>query len=108
MKNQQQQAIQTDKWDKDTLPTETDLSQRLRDLGMKITRWENVAGTVYHARVNGYHKIIYVVSGSIVFGFRIIGEPTMLSAGDRISLPVGVEYNAVVGDNGVVYLEGRL
>jgi len=108
MKNQQQQVIQTDKWDRDSLPTEAELSQRLRDAGMKLTRWENVAGTVYHARINGFYKVIYVVSGSIVFGFRIIGEPTLLRAGDRISLPAGVEYNAVVGDKGVVYLEGRL
>lgn len=103
-----QQVIQTDKWDNDASPTEAELSQRLLDAGMQLTRWENIAGTVYHARVNGYHKVIYVVSGSIVFGFRIIGEPTILNAGDRISLPAGVEYNAVVGEEGVVYLEGRL
>jgi quercetin dioxygenase-like cupin family protein len=105
MKNQQ--VIQTDKWDKDTLPTEAELSQRLRNAGIAPTRWENVAGTVYHARINDYHKVIYVVSGSIVYGFRIIGEPTVLTAGDRLSLPAGIEYNAVVGDAGVVCLEGR-
>ena len=103
-----QQVIQTEKWDSDTLPTETELSQRLRDAGMEPTLWENVAGTIYHARVNGYHMVIHVLSGSIVFGFRIIGEPTVLNAGDRLSLPAGVEYNAVVGDKGVVYLEGQL
>jgi quercetin dioxygenase-like cupin family protein len=108
MRMMNQQIIQTDKWDGDTLPTEAELSERLRKAGMNPIRWENVAGTISHARVNGYHKVIYVVSGSIVFGFRIIGEPTVLRAGDRISLPAGIEYNAVVGEKGVVCLEGRL
>ena len=103
-----QQVIQTKKWDRDELPTEDALAQRMRDEGMEPTRWSNVAGAVYHTHTHEYHKVIYVVSGSLIFGFRIIGEPTVLTAGDRLSLPAGIEHNVVVGDEGVFCLEGRL
>ena len=103
-----QQVIQTKKWDRDVPPTEVMLAQQLRDEGMEPMRWSNAASTVYHAHTHDYHKVIYVVSGTIIFGFRIIGEPTILTAGDRLSLPAGIEHNAVVGDGGVVCLEGHL
>ena len=103
-----QQVIQTTKWDKSWSPTEQELAQRMRDEGMEPTHWSNTAGTVYHAHTHDYHKVIYVVSGSLILGFPIIGEPTQLMAGDRLSLPAGIEHNAVVGDEGVLCLEGRL
>ena len=102
------QVIQIQKWDQDEPPTEAVLKQRLQDEGIAVVRWENSARTVYPAHTHAYHKVIYVVSGSIVFGFHIIGEPTLLTAGDRLSLPAGIEHNAVVGDAGVVCLEGRI
>ncbi len=103
-----QQVIQVKKWDRDEPPTEAALIQQMRDEGLQPSRWANTARTIYHANTNDHHKVIYVVSGSVILGFRIIGEPTILTAGDRLSLPAGIEYNAVVGDEGVVCLEGRL
>ncbi len=101
-------VIQVKKWSENEPPIESVLVQKMRDEGMQPTRWVNGAGTVYHAGSNLYHKIIYVVSGSIIFGFQIDGEPVQLIAGDSLSLPAGVEHNAIVGDEGITYLEGRL
>ena len=103
-----QQVIQVKKWDRAEPPTEAALIQQMRDEGMQPTRWSNTARTIYHANTNDHDKVLYVVSGSVVLGFRIIGDPTTLTAGDRLTLPAGIEYNAVVGDEGVVCLEGRL
>ncbi len=101
-------VIQIKKWDEDEPPTETTLVQRMRAEGLQPTRWMNSARTIYHAHSYAYHKVIYVVSGSIIFGFPIDGEPVKLSAGDHLSLPANVEHNAIVGDEGVVCLEGKL
>ena len=68
-------------------------------------RWSNGPNDRYQAHSHGYHKVIYVVSGSITFGLPESKESVTLAAGDRLDLPAGVRHDAVVGPNGVVCLE---
>jgi quercetin dioxygenase-like cupin family protein len=70
-------------------------------------RWSNGPGDVYGAHTHGYHKVIYVVEGSITFGLPNEGERVQLKVGDRMDLPSGVRHDAVVGPDGVVCLEGH-
>ena len=99
--------IQVQKWLQPHQPTEDELEERLRNEGMTPMRWSNNPRDTYAAHVHDYHKVIYVVSGSITFGFPIIGDPTILRPGDRLDLPAGVKHNAAVGSEGVVCLEGH-
>jgi len=99
--------IQVQKWTRAEPPTETELQQRLQAEGLVPQRWENGPNEVYAAHEHDYHKVIYVTSGSITFGFPVIAEPTTLAAGDRLDLPPGVLHNAVVGPEGVVCLEAH-
>jgi quercetin dioxygenase-like cupin family protein len=99
--------IHIQKWEKTNSPTEEDLKQLLLDEGLTPYRWSNDPGDVYAAHVHDYHKVIYVVAGSIMFGFPIDGEPITMLPGDRLDLPAGVEHNAVVGHEGVVCLEAH-
>lgn len=59
------------------------------------------------AHQHSYHKVIYVVSGSITFGRPQLGQEAALQAGDRLDLPPGVVHTAVVGRDGVACLEGH-
>jgi quercetin dioxygenase-like cupin family protein len=95
------------KWDQPTPPQETTLQQLMQDEGLSPFRWSNGPGDVYPAHEHDYFKVIYIVSGSITFGFPIDGEPLTLVAGDRLYLPAGVRHNAVVGADGVVCLEAH-
>ena len=79
----------------------------MRQEGLKPYRWSNNPGDFYEAHAHDYHKVIYVVSGSITMGFPVEGEPTTLYAGDRLDLPPGVLHNAAVGPQGVVCLEAH-
>ncbi len=99
--------IQVKKWPHDDPPTEAQLQQLLQDENLAPYLWANGPDDVYSAHEHSYHKIIYVVSGSITFGFPIDGEPTTLRVGDRLDLPAHVRHNAVVGSNGVVCLEAH-
>lgn len=100
--------IQIAKWSQKTTPTEAALRQRLEDEGFTPRRWANEPGFVYDAHQHEYHKVIVVVHGSIVFGFPVDGQPTVLQAGDRLDLPARVRHNAVVGPDGVVCLEAHV
>jgi quercetin dioxygenase-like cupin family protein len=88
-------------------PTEAGLRARYRDEGLNPYRWSNAPGDVYAAHRHAYHKVIYVVSGSITFGLPERSEQVTLHAGDRLDLPAGVAHDAVVGPEGVVCLEAH-
>lgn len=99
--------IHVHKWSRSQPPTEAELEKLLRDEGLEPYRWENEPGHVYNVHSHDYHKVIYVVSGSITFGFAVEGEPTTLYVGDRLDLPEDIPHNAAVGPDGVVCLEAR-
>ncbi|HYO51054.1 MAG TPA: cupin domain-containing protein [Chloroflexia bacterium] len=62
---------------------------------------------MYGAHHHTYHKVIYVVQGSIIFGLPDMSEEVALSQGDRLELPAGITHDAVVGPQGVVCLEAH-
>jgi quercetin dioxygenase-like cupin family protein len=70
-------------------------------------RWSNDPHDRYQAHSHSFHKVIYVVSGSITFGLPASGESVTLTTGDRLDLPAGVLHDAAVGPDGVVCLEGH-
>lgn len=103
----QDNIISIRKWTHFQPPTEHKLQELMRREGLKPYRWSNNPGDYYEAQAHDYHKVIYVVSGSITLGFPVEGEPTTLNAGDRLDLPAGVLHNAAVGAQGVVCLEAH-
>lgn len=94
-------------WPEKDLPTEATLRQILQAEGLQPYRWSNGPGDVYGAHTHAYHKVIYVVSGSITFGLPGEGQQLALHAGDRLELPPGVVHDAIVGPEGVVCLEAH-
>lgn len=73
--------------------------------GLTPSRWSNGPGDRYGEHSHGYHKVLYCVDGSITF--YVAGEPVELNPGDRLDIPPGTRHSAVVGDEGVVCMEGR-
>ncbi len=99
--------IHIQKWSRPHPPTEAELQQHMESEGLTPYRWASGPHDVFQAHDHAYEKIIYVVEGSITFGFPIDGEPTTLHPGDLLELPAGVLHNAVAGANGVVCLEAQ-
>lgn len=91
-----------------TPPTEEELRQRLESEQLKVYHWSNDPGDVYAGHTHGYHKIIYVVKGSINFDFPTRHQSVTLRAGDRLDIPTGVRHSAVVGPEGVTCLEAHI
>lgn len=100
-------TVKVTPWSLDSIPVETELRQRFAAEGLAPYRWSNGPGDRYRAHTHGYHKVIFVVSGSITFGLPELEESIALAAGDRLDLPAGVLHDAVVGPDGVVCLEGH-
>ena len=87
--------------------SEAALRSSLADEGLGAIRWSNGPGDTYAAHSHDYHKIIYVVEGSITFDLPTSHEEVLLRPGDRLELPRGTTHSARVGSDGVVCLEAH-
>ena len=103
----QENVIHVRKWHQSQPPTEEEITRIMRDEGLAPSRWVQPSGAVFPEQEKEHAVVIFVVSGSITYGFPIEGAPTELEAGDRLDLPAGVAHNAVVGPDGIVCLEAR-
>jgi len=99
--------VKITKWSLSASPDERTLRKIMQDENMHPYIWSNGPGDVYGAHSHGYHKVIFVVQGSITFGLPDIGGQATLAAEDRLDLPAGITHNAVVGAEGVVCLEAH-
>ena len=95
------------RWPEDHALTESNMWKVLAAEGLQAYRWLNMPGDVYSAHTHAYHKVLYVVRGSITFGLPDEGKQVTLRAGDRLELPQNTPHDAVVGPEGVVCLEAH-
>ncbi len=102
-----QDQVQVMPWPDQGPPTEAAIRRRFAAEKLQPYSWSNAPGDGYAAHSHSYHKVIYVVEGSIVFGLPGEGQQVALYAGDRLELPPGVVHDAVVGPTGVVCLEAH-
>lgn len=99
--------VKVQKWQGAKPPTEEQLRQKMQAEGLTPYRWSNGSGDVYNTHTHNYHKVLYVVQGTIIFGMPDLGHKVRLNAGDRMELPAHIAHNAVVGVKGVVCLEAH-
>ena len=66
-------------------------------------RWGNAPNYEYDRHPHGYHKVLYCVSGSIVFHTEV-GD-FELKPGDRLDVEPGTAHAATVGPDGVECME---
>lgn len=94
-------------WEGPDQPSERELREHFAAEGLRPYPWSNSPGDIYPAHSHSYHKVIYVVEGSITFGLPEQRKKATLYPGDRLDLPASVKHDAVVGPNGVRCLEAH-
>lgn len=96
-----------DEWTGASPPSAAEIMQMLSEQGLSAYRWSNSPGDVYSAHSHSFHKIIYVLQGSITFVLPLAEEQVTLNAGDRLELPPDTLHEAEVGPQGVICLEAH-
>lgn len=94
-------------WPEDRSPKPQQIEAAMKAEALPYYRWSNGPSDVYGIHRHNYHKVIYVVSGSITFELPQTHRRIELTRGDRLALPAGVDHGAAVGPDGVVCLEGH-
>jgi len=82
---------------------EREIEARFRDEGLSPHTWGNGPGYEYEWHTHGYHKVLYCVSGSIVF--HTDEGDFDLEPGDRLEVDAGTGHSATVGQDGVQCME---
>ncbi|MCB9079891.1 MAG: AraC family ligand binding domain-containing protein [Anaerolineaceae bacterium] len=95
-------------WIKEEAATADELLEQMDDYDSKVYRWSSPADYVFAGHTHGFHKLLYVVEGSIKFDFPTRHKSVTLNPGDRLELPAGVRHSAVVGASGVECLEAHV
>jgi quercetin dioxygenase-like cupin family protein len=86
------------------VPSSGDIEAAMRADGLEPRRWGNAPGDTYGWHEHGYHKVLYCLSGSIVFHTRTDGD-IELHPGDRLDVEPGTAHAATVGSDGVECVE---
>ncbi len=84
-------------------PSEAEIAAAMRTEGLDPQWWRNGPGEKYGWHEHGYHKVLYCVSGGIVF--HTSDGDLELRPGDRLDVEPGTEHAATVGPSGVECLE---
>ena len=91
------------RWDGEAPRDRTAIEGRFRDEGLSPHSWGNAPGDRYGTHSHGYHKVLYCLSGGIVF--HMSDGDIELEPGDRLDVEPGTEHAATVGPDGVECLE---
>jgi quercetin dioxygenase-like cupin family protein len=94
-------------WDAPYPPGELEIRSRFNSEGLTPYAWSNAPNDVYPAHRHSYHKVIYVVSGSITWILPDLDSEIETFPGDRLDLPAEVVHAAQVGLRGVTCLEAH-
>lgn len=95
------------RWSGEVPATESILRQRYREEGLSPYMWSNGPGDVYEIHSHAYHKVLYVVSGSITWILPQTKQEIETQAGDRLDLPRHTLHGARIGPQGVTCLEAH-
>ena len=84
-------------------PLREDIQAKFAEENLSPHAWGNDPNYEYGRHSHGYHKVLYCVSGSIVFHTDEGDFP--LEPGDRLDVEPGTEHAATVGPEGVECME---
>ena len=84
-------------------PGQDDIEARFSEEDLSPHTWGNGPGYEYEWHTHGYHKVLYCVSGSIVF--HTDEGDFALRPGDRLDVEAGTGHSATVGQDGVKCME---
>ena len=95
------------RWTWEKTLSEPALLRNLEMQGYRASRWIKDAGYKFPPDRHDYDLVILVVRGSITYRVPQTNEEFALQPGDRLELPAGFAYDAFVGAQGVLCLEGH-
>lgn len=80
----------------------------MKSEGLRPYMWQNQANHRYAVRSHNYHKVLYVLEGTLEITLPDNNQRINLRRGDRIDLPAGVRHGVIVGRRGAQCVEAAI
>lgn len=100
------QPVKVVRWHGGQHPTLDNITRLMKDEGLRPYMWVNTPNFRYPVRSHGYDKTLYCVQGSLEITVPQAKQRLTLRAGDRVDMPRGVRYSAIIGPSGAQCVEG--
>ena len=100
------QSIRVTRWRGGQHPTLDKITRMMQEEGLRPYVWTNTPNFRHPVRSHGYDKTLYCAQGSLEVSFPQTRQLIVLRAGDRVDVPHGVRYSAIVGPTGAQCVEG--
>lgn len=102
------QSVTITRWPKSQHPTTSVITREMKAEGLRPYLWSNAPNHRYAVRSHNYHKVLYVIEGSLEIMLPDTNQRAVLRAGDRLDVPAGVRHGATVGSNGASCVEAAI
>lgn len=104
----QQPTVAITRWQGGQHPTLSAITRQMKHEGLRPYLWDNAPNYRYAVRSHNYHKVLYVVEGSLEITLPDSNQRAILRTGDRIDIPAGVRHGTIVGNRGAQCAEAAM
>lgn len=103
-----QNGVQVRRWQGGQHPTLGAITRQMQDEGLRPYMWMNMPNHRHAVRSHGYHKVLYVIDGTLEVTLPDSNQRVRLRSGDRLDIPAGVRHGTIVGMGGAKCVEASL
>ncbi|MCU0497666.1 MAG: cupin [Anaerolineae bacterium] len=103
-----QSAVRVTRWAGAQHPSVENILRKMQQESLRPYMWSNMPNSRYGVRSHGYHKVLYVIDGSVELHLPDTNERYKLRSGDRADIPAGVRHGTIVGTNGAKCVEASI
>lgn len=96
------------RWQNSQHPSMNIIMKKMKEEGLRAYEWSNSPNHRYGVRSHNYHKVLYVLEGSLDIALPESNQSVTLKAGDRIDIPSGVRHGLIVGNKGAKCVEASI
>jgi mannose-6-phosphate isomerase-like protein (cupin superfamily) len=103
-----QTSVRVVRWSESQHPSVSIINRLMHKDGLRPYLWNPTPNQRQPVRSHGYHKVLYVVEGSLEVILPESNERVTLRRGDRLEVPPGFRHGINVGASGAKCLEASL
>jgi uncharacterized cupin superfamily protein len=100
--------VQVRRWQGGQHPTIGAITRMMQQEGLRPYMWVNTPNHRQAVRSHGYHKVLYVIDGTLEVTLPDSNHQVRLRSGDRIDIPAGVRHGTIIGSSGAKCVEASL
>jgi hypothetical protein len=101
-------SAEVTRWQGSQHPTTSLITRMMEKEGMRAYAWNGTPNKQFPTTSNNFHRILYIVAGSLEVNLPDENHRYTLKTGDRLIVPAGIRYSLIVGPQGADCLEAAV